>query len=482
MDAAPSPSSVTPATPAGTIGEVRRLRALSVATEVELFVLAARWADQHPEPQDPYRSRSDAPCPAGCEQDTGDPMYGDYGGGCIGPCPDDPHGFEDRLIPSWSWSAAAPLGAALGRTTQAAQLLIRDVLIVRHRLPLIWERVLSCQVEPWRARRIAKAVIGRPRDVSDWLDEHLSPVAHKVGDVVLDRLLDEAMLRLHPEEREMEQLEALDRRHATLHADSINDTGIADMTIRGDWKDLHDFDQTLSQVAAALAALDEASGAPADSLDVRRARAVGVLADPAQALALLHPADAARTRPRKHTQLVLHITPEHLAGHDPVARNGTLARPVLEQAVRDWCGRSDTHLQVLPVLDLADHTSTDRYEVAGRTQQRIDFIAGSCVFPWCTRPARACDHDHVVPHGSGGATCDCNIAPLCRHHHRLKTHAGWSYTPLETGTWLWSDPYGQQFLRDHTGTLDVTQPVRSGLPPAARGPADGCRVRGSGSP
>ncbi|MEO5662330.1 MAG: hypothetical protein ABIR39_03530, partial [Nocardioides sp.] len=48
-------------------------------------------------------------------------------------------------------------------------------------------------------------------------------------------------------------------------------------------------------------------------------------------------------------------------------------------------------------------------------------------------------HDHIVAFNhddptSGGASCDCNIAPLCRHHHQLKTHAGWRYTPLETGT------------------------------------------------
>ena len=40
--------------------------------------------------------------------------------------------------------------------------------------------------------------------------------------------------------------------------------------------------------------------------------------------------------------------------------------------------------------------------------------------------------NHADP-TSGGASCDCNIAPLCRHHHQLKTHAGWRYTALDTG-------------------------------------------------
>ena len=43
------------------------------------------------------------------------------------------------------------------------------------------------------------------------------------------------------------------------------------------------------------------------------------------------------------------------------------------------------------------------------------------------------------PHGpprQGGATCTCQLAPLCRRHHRLKTHGGWTYTTLEPGTYL----------------------------------------------
>ena len=62
----------------------------------------------------------------------------------------------------------------------------------------------------WRARRIAQAVYARPADVADYLDEHVAAVAERVGTVTLDRLVDEAMLRLHAEERELAQLEDLD--------------------------------------------------------------------------------------------------------------------------------------------------------------------------------------------------------------------------------------------------------------------------------
>jgi hypothetical protein len=49
-----------------------------------------------------------------------------------------------------------------------------------------------------------------------------------------------------------------------------------------------------------------------------------------------------------------------------------------------------------------------------------------------------------------------NIAPLCRRHHRLKTHTAWAYLVLDPGTYLWTTPHGYQFLRDPSGTLDIS--------------------------
>ena len=125
--------------------------------------------------------------------------------------------------------------------------------------------------------------------------------------------------------------------------------------------------------------------------------------------------------------------------------------------IREWCGNPFARVVVKPVLDLDDHIHVTSYEVPDRLAEQAALRDASCVFPWCTRPARGCDKDHVVPHAKGGTTCSCNIAPLCRRHHRLKTHAvGWTYTTLDPGTYLWRSPHGYRFLTDHTGTRDVT--------------------------
>jgi len=38
----------------------------------------------------------------------------------------------------------------------------------------------------------------------------------------------------------------------------------------------------------------------------------------------------------------------------------------------------------------------------------------------------------------------------------VKTFGSWTYTLLEPGTYLWRSPHGYTFLKDRTGTHDLT--------------------------
>ena len=143
---------------------------------------------------------------------------------------------------------------------------------------------------------------------------------------------------------------------------------------------------------------------------------------------------------------------------------------ITAEQVRTWCANPDTVVVVRPVIDLNDHVHVTAYEVPDRMAEAAVLADVTCVFPYCTRPARGCragepgaDCDHITAHGDDGPTCSANVAPLCRRHHRLKTHGGWRYVPVERGSYLWTSPVGLRFLRDHDGTLDVTRdrPVRA---------------------
>lgn len=79
-------------------------------------------------------------------------------------------------------------------------------------------------------------------------------------------------------------------------------------------------------------------------------------------------------------------------------------------------------------------------------RHRVEVRDRTCRFPTCRRPAEACDLDHTVPYDEDGATCDCNLAPLCRKHHRLKQSAGWALLHPEPGRLIWVTPTGRKYL------------------------------------
>ena len=123
--------------------------------------------------------------------------------------------------------------------------------------------------------------------------------------------------------------------------------------------------------------------------------------------------------------------------------------------MQGWCTHPDTQVIIRPILDLNAHIRVDAYEVPDRLADQVDERDGSCVHPWCTRPARGCDKDHCQPYDRGGTTSSDNVAPLCRAHHRAKTHNRWSYRILRPGHYLWTSPTGHAYYRDGTGTPDL---------------------------
>ncbi len=65
-----------------------------------------------------------------------------------------------------------------------------------------------------------------------------------------------------------------------------------------------------------------------------------------------------------------------------------------------------------------------------------------CRFPGCVVTAVRCDTDHTHAWETGGATCPCNMAPLCRRHHRLKQAEGWHlHIDDDTNTATWTTPH-----------------------------------------
>ncbi|WP_042220274.1 HNH endonuclease signature motif containing protein [Kutzneria albida] len=65
-----------------------------------------------------------------------------------------------------------------------------------------------------------------------------------------------------------------------------------------------------------------------------------------------------------------------------------------------------------------------------------------CQVPGCTRPAMQCEIDHARGFASGGGTDACNLGPLCRMHHYLKTIGLYRFTREMDGVRHWTTPLG----------------------------------------
>lgn len=97
------------------------------------------------------------------------------------------------------------------------------------------------------------------------------------------------------------------------------------------------------------------------------------------------------------------------------------------------------------VTDPATGALVDRgreaYRVTDSLRAFLVTRDGTCRFPGCSRSATTCDVDHAVPWGDGGSTDRSNLGPLCRRHHLLKTHGGWSIEHVEPdGRTIWRAP------------------------------------------
>ena len=142
----------------------------------------------------------------------------------------------------------------------------------------------------------------------------------------------------------------------------------------------------------------------------------------------------------------LNDDPGELAGYGPVIAD--IARQVAErQPGAEWRWTL-TH----PDSGLVIDNGTTRRRPTARQRRHVEARHNTCIFPGCRMSAVDCDLDHRHAWANGGPTRVDNLAPLCRHHHKVRHRSGWTHRPLPNGDHVWTSRLG------HTYTT-------SGLPP-----------------
>ncbi|WP_235563808.1 HNH endonuclease signature motif containing protein, partial [Nocardioides sp. Root122] len=351
----------------------------------------------------------------------------------------------------------------------------------------LWAQVQSGAVPAWKARSVAEVTIHAVPtltvEAAAHVDAQVAAVAGRIGPAQLDRLVAETIKRFDlaapdPTSDPEDGYLYIDPRHATLHDEDVDFGGTMHFDAVLGIADALDLGHAVSQDAAAQKALGST-----ESLDVRRSKALGNLAR-AQTAFDLSPvggraageerADGSKPE-RANTpsarEVVIHAhfdatTDGETTVFGPTGRMENGQRLVLLDQVQGWCADTHTKVTIKPVIDLNTELSAPGYEIPKWLREQIALRDGICVYPWCPRPARRADVDHIIEYDHDaeaegrdqpGPTTTSNLACLCRFHHRLKTHSSWTYTMVAPGVFEWTSPHGHRYLRDRHGTVALAR-------------------------
>lgn len=128
--------------------------------------------------------------------------------------------------------------------------------------------------------------------------------------------------------------------------------------------------------------------------------------------------------------------------------------PIDPETARQLCANAPSFTRVLthPETGAVLSVGRDRYRIPADLRRAVRVRDVTCRFPGCTRRACRCDVDHSTAWEDGGATALCNLACLCRKHHRLKHEMGWQIAQSPDGALTWRSALGNEY-RTEPGNL-----------------------------
>ena len=360
-----------------------------------------------------------------------------------------------ELTPGVGSFAIAEWAVALRIPRTAAQRLIADALDLTHRLSGIAMAARIGHTDTARARMVATLTRELPAELAADLEELVIPLLATLTRRRLEAMIDRLLEVKAPQLRRQRAEQVRARREVYIehtNDDHAEISGTLDATAAR----LLDrrLDTIADQLRLAQAAHPDTGFGPAgETRDQRRARALGLLAEPGRLAALARlvgstadlaaiDADAAATRP-----ITLYL---HLRRDDSIdlEGSGTIAHSTAAELL------TGATVTVRPVLDLNDRLVSTGYQPSNTLREQTLLIKDTCFFPHCDTPARGCDFEHTVA-APRGPTATGNAGHACRHHHRVKTHGDWQVRQPFPGIYLWRSPTGDIYAVDAGGTHAV---------------------------
>jgi Domain of unknown function (DUF222) len=238
---------------AGTLAAAEANEHTLITAETRRLQIAAHWADLHPGDSVPESQLPGSEHPVRLGGD-GTPTVADF--------------------------APAELGCVLRISDGSASRLIGDALDLRHRLRLIWAAALTGQVPAYQARHIATTTRHLTAEQAAYVDTQLAPSLGALSWGRLQTLLEAKIIQADPAGAEQQAAAAAQERFVRLGRNSEH--GLKLIIARATAGDAIWFKATIDRIADILTRRGDL-----DSVDIRRSKAIGILAQPALALQLL---------------------------------------------------------------------------------------------------------------------------------------------------------------------------------------------------
>lgn len=402
------------------------------------------------------------------------------------------HGVSvgDLGLPKISEFLSLEVGALLGISTRKATTMIVESLHLRHGLPSLWRAADELRIDVDRALRAAGKCSQLSREVAERVVKRWLRIQHKFSWAGAFKKLDEIIIDESPLDSAEAERSNLDGRHFFIRQ-AVH--GTVDVHANLDVLDAQLLRAAVSRMAEVLASVE----GDEDLLSVRESKALGVLAQPAYALALLQKAaqqplvpapdfDPSDEIARERFHTATHGAPrlplpdEDPAGHDSCLGRlcgriteplETLRHPVELHVHIDASGLPDggvarieragavttetlrwllmdRPVRVHPVIDLPTLRSQNGYRPSDRMRAAITSIFPTEPFPFSTNNSRRLELDHTVAFtaaGPPGQTGVGNLAPLTTRVHRAKTAGHWQLEQPEPGVMVWRSPLGFRY-------------------------------------
>lgn len=329
-------------------------------------------------------------------------------------------------------AAAAEIRVALRLTRRAADAELGLALELRQRLPRVWAALAKGEIDVRRAKTIADGTLHLPVSVARGAVERIIEHAPGLTTGQLRARLDRLGMEADPEHAQHRYEQAVGDRRVVAEASTSGTANLLGLDLPP---------HRVTAVSRRINRLALSLNASGESRSMDQIRA-DIFLD-----LLMGKTHSAETSSRGVVDLHVDLDtlagltehPGELAGYGPVVAD--IARQVAtEQEHAEW-----RYTITDPATGRPLYNGTTRRRPTANQRRTVETRDQTCIFPGCRIPATDCDLHHRIRWVDGGATVIDNLAPLCRHDHRIRHQAGWEHQPLPNGDHQWKSKLGHTY-------------------------------------